>query len=351
MAIDGYVDELTFGSISGWVFDRASPSTVLNVELLVDGKSVKTMQASIDRPDLRQAGMPACGFDFGDALSQVSVVERAEVRCTAETVPLKNGVLELRPRGDIAYAKAWTKPNTLDELNQEIHDNWPVEKLYQRARFYHHTAFKEIAPDHSVPDNANILEIGSGVGWPMQVALDQFPSARITGLDVSETMIGRAVERLKGTENFAKYKDRFSFKHYDGSKFPFPDNSFDVVYSYATLWHLPDPILVRTLKEAARVLKPGGICICQFIKFENLAYDYSDQIAIQFNSAPGHHRYYHSAEQLLLMAAEIAKMSDVDLLARESIFWLRGSKGGKEAFRRRSIAKAVSDLKSAINGT
>jgi len=41
---------------------------------------------------------------------------------------------------------------------------------------------------------------------------------------------------------------------------PFPDNSFDIVYNKSFLEHLREPDLV--LREARRVLKPGGLLLC-----------------------------------------------------------------------------------------
>ena len=41
---------------------------------------------------------------------------------------------------------------------------------------------------------------------------------------------------------------------------PFPDNSFDIVYNKSFLEHLRDPDIF--LKEARRVLKPGGLLLC-----------------------------------------------------------------------------------------
>ena len=43
----------------------------------------------------------------------------------------------------------------------------------------------------------------------------------------------------------------------DATKLDFPDSSFDLVFSYNTFEHLPDPR--STLQEILRVLRPGGI--------------------------------------------------------------------------------------------
>lgn len=348
MAIDGYVDELSREKLHGWACDRLKPNKILDVHLLVDGKIVKTVSASQARTDLTTNGLPACAFDFGDILKGFDDFERIEVRCENEKVPLKNGLVDRRQSRELAYATAWIKPSTLADLNLEIHDNWPVEKLHERASIYHDIAFDAVASDYVVPSNAEVLEIGSGVGWPMQAIMEKFPHIRVSGLDISETMIARASSRLEELSNLDRYRNRYSFHHYDGSIFPFSDGSFDVVYSYAVLWHVPDPILIRALIEAKRVLKPGGLCIYQFIDFKHLKADFQDQIAIQYGGQEGHHRYYRSQEQLLRIASDVVGMQNVDLQSRETIYWLRGEKGHPAKFRRKQVSDALASLEAAV---
>ena len=52
--------------------------------------------------------------------------------------------------------------------------------------------------------------------------------------------------------------------------FPFEDASFDVVYSFKVLAHVPD--IERALEEVARVLAPGGTAILEFYNPKSLRY-------------------------------------------------------------------------------
>ncbi len=49
----------------------------------------------------------------------------------------------------------------------------------------------------------------------------------------------------------------------DGRTLPFPDASFDVVYSYSVLQHFSKPDAKLAIREAARVTKPGGKVLIQ----------------------------------------------------------------------------------------
>src|SRR5262249_8590898 len=47
-------------------------------------------------------------------------------------------------------------------------------------------------------------------------------------------------------------------------RFPYPDASFDVVFLTSVFTHMFPPDVEHYLDEIARVLKPGGRCLCTF---------------------------------------------------------------------------------------
>jgi SAM-dependent methyltransferase len=100
------------------------------------------------------------------------------------------------------------------------------------------------------------LEIGCGPGRLMRPLAQYF--TEIHGVDVSDEMIKLAKERLRNTPN--AYPQVAS-----GSDLSqFPDDKFDFVYSYAVFQHIPSrEVVFNYLREARRVLKPGGILRCQ----------------------------------------------------------------------------------------
>src|SRR5215467_7270905 len=91
-----------------------------------------------------------------------------------------------------------------------------------------------------------VLEIGVGMGADYLEWLKA--GAQATGIDLSATSIARSRERceLNGLVS--------DLHRADAEHLPFPDCTFDVVYSYGTMHHSPDT--QQCIREAWRVLKP-----------------------------------------------------------------------------------------------
>src|SRR5262249_48634809 len=100
------------------------------------------------------------------------------------------------------------------------------------------------------------LEIGCGPGRLMRPLSRYF--GEIHGIDVSDEMIRLARERLRGVPNAHPH-------HGSGSDLSrFADQTFDFVYSYAVFQHIPSrDVVFGYLREAWRVLQPGGVLRCQ----------------------------------------------------------------------------------------
>jgi SAM-dependent methyltransferase len=100
------------------------------------------------------------------------------------------------------------------------------------------------------------LEIGCGPGRLMKPLSRHFK--QIHGVDVSDTMIRLARERLRETSN------AFAHLNSGADLSMFPSERFQFVYSYAVFQHIPSrDVVFHYLIEARRVLQTGGILHCQ----------------------------------------------------------------------------------------
>jgi ubiquinone/menaquinone biosynthesis C-methylase UbiE len=96
-----------------------------------------------------------------------------------------------------------------------------------------------------------VLEIGVGAGTDFLQWCRQAQHA--TGIDLTEAGIALTRERLL-LEGMPE--SRFSLKTADAEALPFPNNSFDIVYSWGVLHHTPRTDVAYN--EVHRVLRPGG---------------------------------------------------------------------------------------------
>jgi ubiquinone/menaquinone biosynthesis C-methylase UbiE len=98
-----------------------------------------------------------------------------------------------------------------------------------------------------------VLDIGSGSGLlALELSSAKRGDFEITAIDVSADMLRKAKENTLR----AGQEDRMKFLVSTGAALPFPDDTFDLVISYASLHHWLDPVAV--LDEAGRVVKESG---------------------------------------------------------------------------------------------
>jgi ubiquinone/menaquinone biosynthesis C-methylase UbiE len=118
---------------------------------------------------------------------------------------------------------------------------------HARARYALEPYIFDFAQFHNAR-GSRVLEIGVGMGADYLEWLKA--GAQATGVDLSAASIERARRRCE----LAAYRP--DLRVADAEQLAFPDNSFDVVYSYGVMHHSPNT--AQCVREAWRVLKPGG---------------------------------------------------------------------------------------------
>ena len=103
---------------------------------------------------------------------------------------------------------------------------------------------------------ARLIDIGTGTGQLALGALARWPDSSIVGVDASAGMRAmadaNAAGRLDGASR-SRYRSVVAF----ADKLPFDDGSFDLALSSFVFQLVPNR--ARALREARRVLRPGGI--------------------------------------------------------------------------------------------
>ncbi|WP_103342185.1 class I SAM-dependent methyltransferase [Amycolatopsis sp. CA-126428] len=116
-------------------------------------------------------------------------------------------------------------------------------------------------------DGAEILEVAPGPGFfAVELAKRGY---RVTGLDISHTMVEIARENRAGLD--------IDFRQGDITQAPFAAESFDFVICQAAFKNFRKP--VTALNEMHRVLRPGGFAVIHDLNHEATAADIDREVA------------------------------------------------------------------------
>jgi SAM-dependent methyltransferase len=97
-----------------------------------------------------------------------------------------------------------------------------------------------------------VLEIGCGTGNLALLAASWEPAATVVGLDPDLAALARARRKARRQGVEVQWDRGWA------SDLPYPDACFDRVFSSLMLHHVPAAEKQQTLREVARVLRPGG---------------------------------------------------------------------------------------------
>lgn len=131
-------------------------------------------------------------------------------------------------------------------LAERLLINNPVRSAVQR--FYEAPVLRSLGGEVK---GGTVLEIGCGRGVGIEVILQQFHAAHVYGIDLDPVQIKSASKRLQG-----RYDGLFTLIQCDAERLPLGDASFEAVFDFGALHHVPD--WQAAIAEIRRVLKPGG---------------------------------------------------------------------------------------------
>ena len=146
-----------------------------------------------------------------------------------------------------AQARAQWNANPCGAVPTDAYDRAFFERV--EAERYRDQYWQRGTFDYSSFAGGRVLEIGVGLGTDLK----QFArnGAQCFGVDITDTHLELT------RRNFELEGRPIELRKADATRLPFPDGSFDCVYSFGVIHHIPDVDTV--LAEVFRVLKPGGV--------------------------------------------------------------------------------------------
>jgi ubiquinone/menaquinone biosynthesis C-methylase UbiE len=139
-------------------------------------------------------------------------------------------------------------PQGYSRIQSWAHDNLVADRaLRLHAYILEHGKLASVLSERR---ERRLLDVGCGGGQSAIRLKELYPHLRITGIDLSDEMITAARKRAQSK------KLAIQFEIADAQALPFPDASFDIVFSFGSAKHWPDPL--RGLGECWRVLAPTG---------------------------------------------------------------------------------------------
>lgn len=141
-----------------------------------------------------------------------------------------------------------------------------TRSMYQFQKYKHliESNFLKKAIKELPHKKLKILDVGCGTGRMLSEAFSMEKDIKYVGIDTSKEMITFLKNKSKkiGVEN------KVNTIIGDASKIPFGNDSFDIVFSFHLLWHLPKKDQKEILEEMLRVCKKGGFIVFDILNKE-----------------------------------------------------------------------------------
>lgn len=120
------------------------------------------------------------------------------------------------------------------------HRRWIIDRV---TASYYREFFNDVI-------DKKVLEIGCGAGFGTEVIKKYFSPKSIEATDIDPRMIALAKKNI--------HDQTINFSVADATKLPYKSNSFDAIFDYCAIHHIPSPRWKDCVRELYRVLSPHG---------------------------------------------------------------------------------------------
>ena len=139
---------------------------------------------------------------------------------------------------------------SIEKTKQGFEESFRVDSYYNKqTRDDSH--LQRIMEHLQVKEGMKILDLGTGTGYLSFPLAAMHRKAEVVGLDIVEKTLEEN-QRRAAEEGLSNLR----FVSYDGIKFPFADEFFDIIITRYALHHFPT--IEKSFQEISRVLKKDG---------------------------------------------------------------------------------------------
>ncbi|EFN54576.1 hypothetical protein CHLNCDRAFT_35970 [Chlorella variabilis] len=156
--------------------------------------------------------------------------------------------LEAEPATDVMALLPWAKA--------EAQLTGPAAQARLRSTTL--TTIRKYAADRGLKEPRDILDAGCSVGICTRWLAGEYPSASVTGLDLSPYMLAAAAVGADAVPG-ASRRRRIAYRHSRLEASGLPSRSQDLVAVQFVIHECPADIISQMIQESKRLLRPGGV--------------------------------------------------------------------------------------------
>ncbi|MDJ0535039.1 MAG: methyltransferase domain-containing protein [Xenococcaceae cyanobacterium MO_207.B15] len=149
--------------------------------------------------------------------------------------------------GNMSWQAAWEVESAAYAVHAKIWQDTGAKGDAQLRASYH-----RVLQQNLTISPQTILDLGCGIGMSSFALQENYPQAKVTGVELSPYFL--AVAQYRSQQN----QHQIQWLHRAAENTGLPDNSFELVSACLIFHELPTTAAKAIITEAYRILRPGG---------------------------------------------------------------------------------------------